>query len=81
MKLGPMPILCVLAFVLLAGCTQSRWTKPGASAADLDYDQTTCDQLARQRNHDYESRPGGIVKSEFTDQCMEYFGWSRVPSK
>lgn len=60
----------------LAGCAQSHWVKPDGSAANLNYDQTTCDQLARQRNRYYEAAPGGINVREFTDDCMVHFGWT-----
>lgn len=76
-RLKIMPIICALAVMAVGGCAQTHWAKPSGNAAQLNYDQTSCDQLARQRNHDYESRPGGIVVSEYVEDCMEYFGWTR----
>ena len=68
--------MAAIATISLAGCAQGHWTKDGASAADLNYDQGTCNQLARQRNRYYEAAPGGIIVVEFTDDCMKYLGWT-----
>jgi hypothetical protein len=74
----PIPVLLFFGILIagLGGCAQSHWVKPGGSAPDLNYDQTTCDQLARQRNRYYEAAPGGINVREFTDECMVHFGWT-----
>ena len=65
-----------LAAIGLAGCAQGHWVKDGANAADLNYDQGTCDHLARLRDRYQEDAVGGIVVVEFTDDCMKYLGWT-----
>jgi hypothetical protein len=83
-KFFPMPILVVLGLGAssLAGCSsQSHWVKDGGSAADLNYDQGTCEHLARLRNRSYEDAPGGIIVAEFYDDCMNHFGWTLQTGK
>lgn len=36
-----------LALLLLAGCTATNWTKPGATVADADRDYEDCRQIAK----------------------------------
>ena len=78
-KHSSLPIL-ILAIGLgvagLAGCAQRQWVKDGANAADLNYDQGTCEHLARLRNRYYEDAQGALVVSDFYDECMEQFGWT-----
>lgn len=73
----------VVALIVLGGCQQPLWNKPGASLADFNTDKFSCMQTSQQQSSSvYVSRYGGVGSSGQTlnqplyDACMNSKGWT-----
>lgn len=67
-------IIAGLALVL-GGCAQTIWLKPGASQQDFVSDQYSCNRDTHQSGHFGEGLIGAINMQEFYDSCMNAHGW------
>lgn len=73
----------IAALIVLTGCQQPLWNKPGASLEDFNADKYQCMQGSQQQTSSaYISRYGGSASSGQTlnqplyDACMNAKGWS-----
>ena len=73
----------IAALMVLTGCQQPLWNKPGATVADFNTDKFQCMQVSQQQTSSaYVNRYGGAASSEQTlnqplyNACMNSKGWS-----
>jgi hypothetical protein len=74
----PMTALPFAAPLVFAGCmlfSGWHWAKPGASAADYDFDLKFCKQLV------YPGVDGAVTQASVRAMhgCMESRGWRKTP--
>jgi hypothetical protein len=76
--------LSIVTLIVLSGCQQPLWNKPGASVADFNTDKFACMQVSQQQSSSvYVNRYGGVGSSGQTlnqplyDACMNSKGWTQ----
>ena len=85
----------VIALLVLSGCAQTVWVKPGASAQEYSVAHLQCDVFASNattRQPVYGSRPGtilasalvagiaeGVENASWKSRCMQALGFASVP--
>lgn len=85
----------VIALLVLSGCAQTVWVKPGASAQEYSVAHLQCDVFASNattRQPIYGSRPGtilasalvagiaeGVENASWKSRCMQALGFANVP--
>lgn len=62
--------------VLLGGCAQTIWEKPGATAADLSREGYECEKDARQSGYFGGGVVGALNMQAFAERCMVAHGWT-----
>jgi hypothetical protein len=66
----------LIATILLAGCGQNVWLKPGATAQDFNVDSYGCEKDARQSGYFGGGIVGQINFDEFEGRCTRAHGWT-----
>jgi hypothetical protein len=64
--------------VVLAGCAQKVWTKPGLTQAEFNRDQYMCEKDARQSGYFGGGIAGAIAMQEFQNKCMVANGYTLI---
>ena len=67
--------LIVCVSLALAGCSRSKWVKPGASPQDFVRDEYACEKDARQSGYFGEGLVGTLNMQEFQNKCMRANGY------
>ena len=71
--------LSVCVLLLLPACASARWTKPNATAADLQRDTLECEREAEQTSPSSPSNPFAHKwRTDFVTRCMQTKGWTEV---
>ncbi len=72
----------IIAVILLTGCADKHWTKPGATAQGFSRDSYEC--AAQHREHHASFKPfegyreGDSVNKDLYRACMQSRGYQRV---
>lgn len=75
MKLKTRPVLPILFCVLLFGCAQSVWVKPGADQQAFQTDRYACERDSRQSGGFGTGIAGAIEAQNFFNGCLVARGW------
>jgi hypothetical protein len=69
----------VLVCLLMAGCSDIGWKKPGAASADFDRDADECERMSETsifRGSRGTNTPASL--QGFEDRCMAAHGWKNA---
>lgn len=72
--------LAAAAALLVTACNTApsgTWTRPGATAQDLQQDSYECERDAMQSN--FQGLSGIVLRNRFEEHCMEAHGWAKAP--
>jgi hypothetical protein len=68
-------MIAVLAAVLLSGCAQKVWVKPGATQEEFRMDRYQCEKDVRQSGHFDSGFLGTMEMQQFFNECMNAKGY------
>lgn len=70
---------CICISLLLTACGSARWTKPNATAADLQRDTLECEDEAEKNSPSSPSNPfTHKTRTRFVARCMQTKGWTEM---
>ena len=68
---------CFAALLLVGGCAQTVWEKPGATTQDFTSDKYACERDARQSAGFDTGFVGAIEIQSYFERCLQAHGWMK----
>ena len=69
------------AVLVLAGCAQRHWTKPGADSAQFEKDKAECLYEGNKATASDPNMFAGLMANNLATQCMQLRGYSLISDK